>query len=206
MMQKSLIKLLGVSMTVVLLSACSAETYKDKDKEKEVAMICPNVLITKDTAQITKTVNNQALWQAQMTGYKGHCYLNKDNNEIGLDLRLDFTAELIKPDIERAFTVRYYVAAPALYPDAVGKQNFYLDVVFPNDKNKVDIRNKAVNLSFPMTNEKGQRVDIKDVYIGIQLDKEQLEFNRNKIREDYRQKIKITEDKETKSKKTETKK
>ena len=105
---------------------------------------------------------------------------NKTKDELELNLSIDFTAELIKPVFERGFTLKYYVAAPALYPAAVGKQNFYLDVVFPEDKDKINIRKKSIDLSFPLLNENGEEVDIKDIYVGIQLDKEQLDFNRSK--------------------------
>jgi hypothetical protein len=172
-MQKSSVKILSVS-AALLLSACSAETYK------EAEVTCPSILIAKDTAEITKIVDNETLWTAGISNYKGYCSFNKTKDELELNLSIDFTAELIKPVFERGFTLKYYVAAPALYPAAVGKQNFYLDVVFPEDKDKINIRKKSIDLSFPLLNENGEEVDIKDIYVGIQLDKEQLDFNRSK--------------------------
>jgi len=176
-MQKGLLKIFGV-FGMVMLSACSASTYKDK--EKETANACPNIWITEDTSQITKIVDNQPLWKAKIDGYKGTCSFNKNRSELELNLNVDFTAELLKKDIERAFTVRYYVAVPVLYPDAVGKQNFYLDVVFPSGKDKVNVRKRSTNLSFPLKKEDGTKINIKDVYVGIQLDREQLAYNRKK--------------------------
>lgn len=171
-MQKNIIKKFCVTASVIALSACSAATYK------EAELVCPNILIAKDTAEITNIVENQKLWKANITNYKGFCSYNKDKTELELDLKVDFTAELLKENYERAITFRYYVAAPALYPDPVGKQTFYLDVVFPEGKNKTDIIRKKIDLSFPLVNENGERVAIKDVYLGIQLDRRQLDFNR----------------------------
>ncbi len=171
-MNKSIVKFFSVG-AALLLSACSAATYK------EAELKCPTVLIAKDTAEITKIVDGQTLWKAKIKGYKGDCSFSKKKDEMNLNLDVEFDAEFLTDDVDRGFTLPCYVAAPALYPEPVGKQNFYADVVFLDGKDKITARKKGVDFSFPLVNKAGEVVNIDEVYIGIQLDKEQLQYNRD---------------------------
>ncbi|SBW12626.1 conserved hypothetical protein [uncultured Alphaproteobacteria bacterium] len=154
--------------------------------KKEPPAPCPQVRIDRDTAKITRfqgsgTDVTDTLIEAEITGYTGTCEVRPDDHEVLMTLNATFLATVgpatpAQPDGSRKQRFKYFVALPDFYPHPAGKQVFETEVTFPPNVNQVRYRDAEVALKIPLTKSVSSG-DVR-VYLGMQLDRDQLEFNR----------------------------
>jgi hypothetical protein len=157
----------------VLLSACNAGKPLPP---------CPQVRVDSTTAQLTKFREgsgrdlNDVEYQARMLGFKRQCEF-KDN---GVDVTMDLVIEVASgPAAKAGHTPLYYfVALPQFFPDPTGKRviatSFDLE---PGVGRRQRINENGVHVFIPLA--KDEPAAAYDVYVGLQLDQDQLEYNRN---------------------------
>jgi len=154
---------------------------------------CPQIKIDRDTVQVTKFKPSghdltDAIVEAEIIGYTGECSVDPDTNEVDMKLMISFLAKLgpaAAPAVDgepRKASFEYFVALPDYYPHPAGKHIFKTEIGFPPNVNQVRFRDADVNLKMPLS--KDMNSGDARVYIGMQLTKEELEFNR-KNRPDY---------------------
>lgn len=139
---------------------------------------CPPVRIDAATAYMTKfkdgaaEVMNNVEYRAEVVGYKGECVFKDDRVELSMDI--DFTFEP-GPAATGAAKVEYFVAIPQFYPRAEGKRVLELTAK-PDGKGPQRIRESNVSAVIPL--KKNEPAAAYDVYVGLQLTPQQLEYNR----------------------------
>lgn len=168
---------------LVALSALSGCGVFDK---KEPPAPCPQVRIDRDTAKVTRfqgsgTDVTDTLIEAEVLGYTGTCTVKADTHEILMTMNVTFQATVgpatpVQTDGSRKQQFRYFVALPDFYPHPAGKQVFDAEVVFPPNVNQMRYRDAEVTLKIPLTKSLSSG-DVR-IYLGMQLDRDQLEFNR----------------------------
>ncbi len=158
----------------VFLSACSSSEVQEPK--------CPNVSIERVTADAVYFQDGKSkgivdrVMEVRLMGYKASCVYNKKHTELTFTLNPEFEAELGAAAKSRKQKFSYFVAIPQFYPDAGAKQLFTVDVEFPNGFDVVDYRDEPVEIVIPVKpSESGSDFDI---YIGMQLDENMLEYNR----------------------------
>ncbi len=154
--------------------------------KKEPPAPCPQIRIDRDTAQLTRFTGSgtdltDTLVTAEVLGYTGTCKVKADAHEVEMALNVTFQATVgpatpAQPDGSRRQRFSYFVALPDFYPHPAGKQVFEAEVVFPPNVNQVRYRDGEVTLRIPLTKSVSSG-DVR-VYLGMQLDRDQLEFNR----------------------------
>lgn len=171
---------------LALLMAAGALAGCGMFDKKEPPAPCPQVRIDRDTAKLTRfkgsgTDVTDTLIDAEITGYTGTCEVKADAREIQMALNVTFAATVgpatpVEADGTRKQSFRYFVALPDFYPHPAGKQVFQTEIVFPPNVNQVRYRDAEVTLKIPLTKSVSSG-DVR-VYLGMQLDRDQLEFNR----------------------------
>jgi len=142
---------------------------------------CPNVRIDSATAKLVKFREGPGRdvtdveYQAQVGGYKGECIHRDDSVDVIMDIDFAFAGG---PAAQAGdVSLYYFIAIPQYFPQPEGKRIIEI-------KHKLSGRTTArerisetgVKVTIPLKPE--EPAAAYDIYIGLQLTNEQLEFNR----------------------------
>lgn len=142
---------------------------------------CPPVLILADAESLTqyrpgagRDITDIEV-QGQITGFRGVCEATK----TGLDVTVAVAFELQRgaADTDRVASFSYFVAVPDFYPAAGAKAVLPVRVGFPEGTERVRFVDEEVTLTLPRR--EGADPATHDIYVGFQLDHEQLRHNRD---------------------------
>lgn len=145
--------------------------------EQAAAPDCPPVLILADAERFTQyrpgagrdITDIEA--EGEITGFKGACQLTKTGMEV--TLAVSFAVQAGPADSDGVATFSYFVAVPAYYPEPQAKAVLPVKVGFPQGTTRVSFVDEEVTLTLP---DRGAAAP--EIYIGFQLDDEQLRRNR----------------------------
>ncbi|MBR7159325.1 MAG: hypothetical protein IKD08_06615 [Alphaproteobacteria bacterium] len=173
--------LVSFAFTLFFLSACAFSEAPEP--------MCPLVVLEKSTADAVyfkdgggKGVIDRVM-EVRLMGYKGSCEYNKDHTELTFTLNAEFEAELGAAAKSRKQKFSYFVAVPQFYPEDKAKQVFTVEVDFPQGVDMLKYRDEPLEINIPVkASENGKDFQ---VYIGMQLDKNMLEYNRTLNRYQY---------------------
>ncbi len=157
-----------------LLSACSSAGSPEPK--------CPLVSIEKNTAdafffkeETNKSIIDKTL-EVNLMGYNGSCVYNKEHTELTFTINVNFKVKLGAAAKSRKQQFSYFVALPQFYPQNNAKQIFTVNLEFPEGVDVVNYRDEPVEITIPVKDSETGHDFI--VYIGLQLDKNMLEYNR----------------------------
>ncbi|MCP4393024.1 MAG: hypothetical protein GY804_01965 [Alphaproteobacteria bacterium] len=143
---------------------------------------CPKVFIEKDTASLTSFGNNKGRditdkeLYVQIDSFGGSCSYNKDLTNVDVTISPVFIAEKGMGAKSNTLKAKYFTAIPKFFPNPNGKFEHDITLEFPAGNAKTLYRVEPVTISIPLS--EGETGLDYDVYIGMQLTKEQLEYNR----------------------------
>jgi len=156
-------------LALLALSGCGAD---------KIVPPCPPVRIDTATAAMTKFKDgaaqdmNNMEYRAELVGYKGQCTFKDDRVELSMDIDFAFEAG---PAAGSAVKVPYFVAIPQFFPRPEGKRVLEFSAS-EGKKGPQRIRESNVRTIIPL--KKDQPAAAFDVYIGLQLTQQQLDYNR----------------------------
>ncbi len=157
----------------LLLYACGGE-------DRFAQRICPRVQVLEYADRLTEFVRGSGrdLTDVVLTGrlvnFDGECTVEDDRVE--LDLTVEFVLERGPANRSREGRFAYFVAIPEFHPAERGKRVFPVAMKFEGGANRVLYRDE-IAIEIPVT---GQRsAPDFNVFMGFQLDRDQLRFNRS---------------------------
>jgi hypothetical protein len=164
-----------------VLSGCSVF------EAKKAPLPCPQIKIDRDTVQVTKfrpggTDLTDVALEAEIIGYAGECSVNRDTNEVDMRILVNFRAKLgpaaplAGPGEPRSAKFDYFVALPDFYPHPEGKKVFTAEIGFPPNVNQLRFRDAEIDMTLPLA--KDMSSGDAQVYLGMQLSRDELEYNR----------------------------
>ena len=163
----------GVLAAALALAGCGASG------EKARRLPCPDVLVLSEAGQLARFAPGAGrdatdlLFRAEMAGFRGHCEHFEGRVEVVFDVLLDVRRGAANTEGRADF--EYFVALPRFHPAPEGKRNFAVAVSFEDDRERVRFRDR-VRIEIPLgPDETGAS---HDVYLGLQLSRDELEFNR----------------------------
>lgn len=146
---------------------------------------CPGVYLEKDTVSgiffkddIGKDITDRML-EVEITDYSGFCAFSKDLKKVEVTVQVCFDVTLGGAVSDRNTSFDYFVAIPSFFPAKEGKQVFKVDVTFPEGIYYVRHRDNEIKITLPMPQSKEDK-DLS-IFVGLQLTKNQLEYNRKII-------------------------
>jgi len=158
-----------------LLSSCGAF-------ERNVPPVCPEVVILSDASRITKFRDGPGRdltdveVEAEINGYRGECKRVEKGVEVTLAIAMN--AKRGPGDADGAADLAYFVAIPDYFPSPQAKSVFTTRLQFPANVGTMRHVDGEVVMMIPQP--EGKAATPKEVYLGFQLDEEQLRFNRDK--------------------------
>ncbi len=180
-------QVLHVSRAALVLAAAAGLSGCSMFADKSPPPPCPTVKIERDTSHATRFRGAgedivDTVLETEVIGYTGECSVDKKTNVVDMSLSVSFLLKLgpasqpVNKDGEHRETFAYFVALPDYFPHPAGKQSFTAEVTFPPNVNQLRYRDGEVHLRLPL----GKSMSSGDarVYVGMQLDERQLQFNR----------------------------
>lgn len=142
---------------------------------------CPPVFVLEEADRLTKfragpgrDITDIA-FEARIADFTGSC--EDDDGKMELDLAIDFAVERGPANRSNEARFTYFVAIPKFYPQPEGKRRFDVVARFEGGRTR-GVRREELNLNIPVP--KGQSTRDFEIYLGIQLSPEELEFNKER--------------------------
>ena len=143
---------------------------------------CPEVRVDSATAEFTKfregvgRAAGDVEYRAELVGFKGSCKVSVDKYvEIIMDADFVVTPGAAVKGGDQP--IYFFVAVPQFFPQTVGKQIFGITYQ-PSGKQTEPQKIHVDDLRVKIPLKKDQSAASYDIYLGLQLTPDQLEFNR----------------------------
>ena len=165
-----------------LIAAAAVSTLASCAQGDRVPPPCPDVRVDSATAEFTKfregagRAAGDVEYRAELVGFKGSCKVEPDKYvEIVMDADFVITpGPAVKSGDQPIY---FFVAIPQFFPQPVGKQLFGVTYQ-PSAKQTEPQKIHADDLRVKIPLKKDQSAASYDIYLGLQLTADQLEFNR----------------------------
>lgn len=99
-------------------------------------MMCPRVVIPRDTAYLTQIVNYREEFQISLVGYEGHCYFDTRVNRDKAVINPVFKIKRLRRSDETDVHFAYYTETVKGPPAYLGKRPITWRLPFPRTKRK----------------------------------------------------------------------
>lgn len=148
------------------------------EKKPEVKLVCPKAEVLSDARTIVQFQPGAGRdltdiqYQAQVNSLKSRCK-RRGNDEASVDVTVSFTAWLGPAAPQRTLFVPYFVAVTR-GADILSKENFTASLGFAEEARQASTEAEAKRLMVPL--EAGE--EPIEILVGIQLTREQAEYNR----------------------------
>ena len=177
---------IAAALTVAgLVSACTLFG------EDEVPPPCPEISVLEEASNLTRFVDGpgrdliDVLVEQKVSDAAGTCeYEIDDDTETGtlsVEMMVAFELNRGPANRDRKTDVDYFVAVTDNQRNILNKQSFKGTVEFPGNRNRLIWTDEPVYLNIPLKAKQTGR-NFK-IFIGLDLTDDQLQFNRQKIRD-----------------------
>ena len=172
----------GRPAAILLLAVAACTVFQ----EEEPPPPCPRISILGDAATLTKFRPGpgkdltDVLYEGVVSGVNGSCvYANDGKRASGaLSMKVSLVIEAARGPANRdgraAFP--YFVGITDSSRNVLNKQRFNITVVFPGNRTRLVVTDYPVVLEIPM--KAGQSWQDFDIFVGFQLSRAELEYNR----------------------------
>lgn len=144
---------------------------------------CPNFLILGQGGELVKFRPGPGrdvtdiLFEAKITDFRGSC--GHDDDEVSISLAVVFDIRRGPANLDRKAAFEYFVAIPKFFPRKEGKGTFPVAAPFKENQSRVFFRDE-LEMRIPLR-PKEVGADY-EVYLGLQLTPDELQFNRGRRR------------------------
>jgi hypothetical protein len=165
-----------IAVSLGALSACSLFSSSEPQPP------CPRISVLADAASLTrfKPGSGRDLTdvelKAEFAGYKGSCEYDPDDRTMTLTLRVGIDATRGPAAKGNSADIAYFVAIPAFYPDPRAHAVLPVTITFPDNTDRVRYTDDEVSIAIPIA--KLAELQKYKVYLGLQVDPDQLDYNR----------------------------
>jgi len=175
-------KIVAVATASALLAGCGLFASKEESKlaERNLTRPCPPFHVAANTDHLTQFRPGpghdltDVRFAVDLAQAKGVCEFQ--GNTAKLTLTLGFDVARGPANAGNSADFSYFVAIPSYYPKPQAKAVFPLRAIFPENASKVRVVDDNITIDLPLAPD--QDAAKIDVYVGVQLDQSQLEFNR----------------------------
>ena len=161
-------------IAAIVLSACS--------KEVEEQLACPGVEVLQDLGELVRfrpgsgRDATDVLIEAWVDGVGGQCFL--DGNELLVDINVRLGIRRGPAADTRKAKIGYLVAITDLNRNVLSRQPF--EAMFPFSNRNTILFEDTLDLRIPLR--PGQQTNGFLIYVGLELSKSELAYNRRKRR------------------------
>ncbi len=144
-------------------------------------MMCPRVVIPRDTAYLTQIVNYREKFQISLVGYEGHCYFDTRVNRDKAVINPVFKIKRLRRSDETDVHFAYYTETVKGPPAYLGKKTYYMAVAVPADETETTYTAPSIEVKIPPE----MKYEF-DINLGLVISPEEAKYNRRTFDVDYR--------------------
>jgi len=169
----------GLLTGLALLAVGGCSLFEKKQEQPP----CPRVSVLADAVHQThfRAGKGHDLtdveFEAEISNYKGSCLYNFEKQEMNVVLQLGIDAKLGPAAQGRKMDVAYFVAIPAFFPKPEAKMVVPVSLAFPDNSDRVRYTDDEVQMTIPI--KKLRDLAGYEVFVGLQMPEEEVEYNRN---------------------------
>ncbi len=149
--------------------------------EQKQSLPCPQFLLLGHAADMTKFRAGPGRdvtdveFRATINNFRGTC----DHTKSGIEAEffVEISVQRGPANLSRGASFEYFVAIPRFHPAPAGKKTFPVKVQFGENQTRILYRDE-IAIEIPLAVD--EVAANYDVYLGFQLDAEQLEYNRRR--------------------------
>ncbi|NKB48167.1 MAG: hypothetical protein GKS02_02265 [Alphaproteobacteria bacterium] len=168
------------ALALFVLAACSSAD------DEALAPQCPHIVIVKDTSELTafrpgpgRDLTDVVL-DARIDRFEGECVTDLESSrpvKVNVDLQMIFEATRGPASETRTGEFSFFVAIANRSGDILAKRVFDTEFEFEGNRNRIG---GIEELTQEIPLRRGERGEDFDIFIGFQLDPEQLKYNQAK--------------------------
>jgi hypothetical protein len=171
-----------LSVTTIVLATLALSGCSVFNTEKQALPPCPRVSVLAEASKLTqfragvgRDVTDVEV-QAQFASYSGSCEYNRDTRTMTISMQVGIDAQRGPAARGRDVDIAYFIAIPTFYPKPEAKAVFPVALKFPQDTDRVRYTDEKVEITIPIA----KLADLAkyEVFVGLQLDSQQLDYNR----------------------------
>jgi len=143
---------------------------------------CPRVSVLSEASKLTQFRTGQGRditdveLQAEFTGYHGSCKFDYEKQIMTVTMQVGIDAQRGPAAKGRKADIAYFIAIPAFSSTPKGKAIMQVPLEFPENTDRVRYIDSEVEATFKVP--KLDDLAKYEVFLGLQLTPEQLEYNR----------------------------
>jgi hypothetical protein len=176
------VKLVGRRLALVALVGSLVALSACKVFVKEEPPPCPRVSILADAAKLVQFREGTGrdltdiTLKAEIVNYHGSCFYDKSGQSMTLTVQVGIDAERGVALIGDSASISYFIAVPEFFPQPAAKKVLPLTLQFSKNSDHLHATDGDVQITFPIKSLK--EMERYEVFIGLQLDQAQLDYNR----------------------------
>ena len=171
-------RLAGLALAVcVALGAAGCGVFGDK----KLKLPCPNFLLLGHAEDMTRFRAGSGRditdvdFRAKIVNFRGTC--EHTRSEVEAEFFVEIAVQRGPANRSREASFEYFVAIPRFHPAPAGKKTLAVKVTFEENQTRLFYRDE-IAIKIPL--QSGESGVNYDVYLGFQLDADQLEYNRRR--------------------------
>ncbi len=181
----------GTARIAAALAAAAIVSACTMFGEDKVPPPCPAISVLEEAASLTRFVEGpgrdliDVLVEEKVSDAAGTCEYDVDDDTgvgtLNVEMMVAFELNRGPANRDRKAEIGYFVAITDTERNILNKQSFKGTVEFPGNRNRLIWTDEPVFLNIPLKAKQTGR-NFK-IFIGLDLTEEQLQFNRQKIRD-----------------------
>lgn len=162
---------------ILVLFAASCAWYGSGD----LAELCPNVVIPRDTAYVTQKVNFEDEFQIELKGFEGYCYLDTPSQGNYAVITPQFEVFRLRDSDETRVDFNFYTETRKGPPAYIGKRVYSASVTIPLDEKQKEFNGPSVKVKLPPDDRDGF-----EVILALDVSLEEYRYNQRTFDVKYR--------------------
>lgn len=177
-MTPSFAKILSLGLAAAVAAACSSTPVRTPP--------CPEILIPADSAELTRFKSESGrdivdvLHEEKILGFAHRCTFDTDDTgagEVVVEVAPQLQSSIGPASTDNTARFAYFVAIADADKTILEKARFPVEIPFPQNRSRVEWqREEPIVLRLPL--EAGQSPTDYRIFLGLQLTREELEYQR----------------------------
>ena len=156
-------------------------------EQQEETRPCPRTAMLSDAASVVVFRDGpgrdltDVLTEGQFTNFTGTCQYDTEDDgsgQMNIELRLDMRIASGPANTARVARIPYFVSLTDAAQNVLDKQVFDAVAEFPGNRTQANLVDQPVDMTIPLA--AGQNGRNFNIFIGFQLTREQLDYNRKR--------------------------
>jgi hypothetical protein len=172
------------------LNSCGGYQYISDTFARPIVLKCPDYLVPAEAASLLKFQSNSSYdlvdvkYKVKIQKVQLECISNIDretnSGSMEIDVGLILSTELGPANPDRKIQFEYFISIVSPDQEILDQKIIPLKTIFPGNKSSIDYSSKPVYVTLQIKDDKP--VSYYRIFVGLKLTRDELNYNRKKIK------------------------